>query len=197
MMIRLFLACVIATPAMASCPVGADLASGIRLVQADGTTDDYRALRPGVVETISTYTDGYVARTLLGQGIYVLEVADVVDGSVDPYTQAVFAFRMAASDMPLPDPNTQMKFGTTVRDGGGLYPENIVIDWGDRAAVTYGKCSYAMIPGTFSHTSDDYDHQEVVHYLPELGISVLHSYFDDEMTEADIYPVADIKTIRN
>ncbi|WP_342076574.1 hypothetical protein [Yoonia sp. SS1-5] len=172
--------------------MAADLEQGIVLTQPDGRQETFRAQGNGIVEAIAHFPDGHVIRTLLGQGVYVLELADMADGQVDPASRTTFAFRDQAATLPVPVAGEYREFETVVSDGVGPYAETILLRWAGVTDITYGDCTYRMIPGTFEHQSADYWHREVVYYLPALGFGILHSYFDNDMSEPAIYPVADI-----
>lgn len=182
----------LATEAYADCPVAADLDRGIRMFHADDTVEVYRRLKPGLVEVRSAYPDGYDSWTLLGQGVYVLELADLVGGRIDPQSKSTFAFPMAATDMPLPEAGGTWVVETAARDSYDIWSETVAMSWGQAGSIDYGECTYAMIPGTFSYKSELYNHQEVIHYLPELGLGVLYSYVDEDMNSPDIFEVTNI-----
>ena len=185
----------LATTAAAACPVNADLSQGIQLTQGDGTVEVFRDRGNNIVEVTGTYPDDFVSRTLLGKGIYVLELIDLVDGKLDPDTRMTFGFPMNAADFPTAQAGGSWTVKTVGRDIDGTFPETLDMRWGDASQVTYGDCTYDMIPGTLTYQGEDYGHIEVIHYLPALGIGVLHSYQDDEMGTPDVFPVTAISTV--
>lgn len=195
MLARTILFALLAGPALADCPVAADLASGIRLISEDGTREVYLQQGPGVVEMTGTYPDGYTSRTLLGQGIYVLELVDLIDGQADLSTRLTFAFPMQPGEIPIPAAGDVWQVKTAMWDGYESIAETISARWGSLARVTYGDCSYDMIAGTLSYSSADYSHQEVIHYLPQLGFGALYSYDDADLPEPDVYVVVGIERV--
>ena len=196
MISRVALLALIASPAWADCPVSADLAGGIRMEQSDGVVEVYRQFKPDIVEVISDFQDGYISRTLLGRGVYVLELSDIVSGNIDPDSRSTFAFPVATAELPLPAAGATWDVQTAARDSYDIWSETISITWGDLTKVNYGACSYDMIPGTFAYRSDTYDHNEVIHYLPELGLGVLYSYVDDDMDAPDFFRVTRISSVK-
>ncbi len=164
----------LATPCWADCPVGADLADGIQITIDDGTVELYRAQSPERVETMTTYPDGFVVRTITANGIYVTEVADMINGKVDLEARTTYRFPMKAADMPAPAPGSTWQVNTSGDDGYDTFSDSIAVSWGSETNITYADCAYRMIPGTLRYSTDDYS--EVIHYLPELGFAVLASY---------------------
>lgn len=183
----------LAAPAWATCPTAADLSAGVQLTLDDGTVETYRMTAPHVVEVSVDQGDGIVSKTMLAKGIYVLSFFDEENGVVDPDSRTNIAFPVNADEIPLPDPLSNASFDTALFEGGAFYKERLIVDWGAQTTVTAGACTYDMIPGQLSYKSDDYDHEEVVHYMPALGIASLYSYFDDDMDAPDVYAVVKIE----
>lgn len=182
----------LASPAWAECPVSGDLDTGIQLSHEDGTVEVYRAISPGIVELIGEYPDGYISRTLTGQGVYLLEFADLVDGEIDPSTRITYAMRDLPTDLPVPKDGVTFRAAMTVTNSDEMYAEKLAATWGEQTQMTYDGCSYTMIPGTLSYVNSDYSYEEGLHYLPELEFAYLASYFDQDMSAPDIYVVTSI-----
>lgn len=183
MLLRTVLACTFATSAFADCPTGADRAKGIRAILSDGSVEEYRDLRPGVVELIARYEDGYTARNLLGQGTYVIELADFEDGQIVPTSRITSSYPMSADEMPLPKPGSEWTVKVAMRDADGFFQEQQTHRWGEQTKATYQNCSYDMIPGQLSYAGEGYNYQEEIHYLPELGLGLLVAYSDGDAPE--------------
>ena len=181
--------CVIGSPILAECPVATDLETGIGLTLQDDTVEIYRLFRPGVIEVSTDRDDGTVGKTLLGQGVYVISYYDTQNGTLVSGSRTNISFPTSPKDMPLPVPLATGSFTTVMLSSGGFSKEQLTIKWGPLSEAIYGDCTYDMIPGTLTYNSENYDHQEVVHYLPELGFGSLYSYFDDDMDEPDVVPV--------
>ena len=191
------LLCVFASPALAECPRTGDLATGIRAMMSDGTYEDYRDLGPGLVEMIGTYEDGYVARNLLGQGVYVVELSDLEDGKIVPDSRTTYSYPVDVAELPIPQPGARWTGETAGRDYEGFFAETQSHTWGAMTRATYGACSYDLIVGRFAYSGDGYSYKEEIHYLPELGIGLLASYADDIESEADVYTYVGIEKLKN
>ncbi len=197
MLLRSVLIFLAATPAVAKCPVKDDLfAGGIEVRWDDDTVEVYRDIGGGLVQTESVYGDGYVSRLKLAKGVYVAELVDLNDGVLDLDSVVMYRYPMAAEDMPLPEANGQWRVHTTYTDTYESYKETQTHIWGAEQTVTYGDCTYAVIPGRLEYRSDHYNHDEGIHYVSELGIGLLTSYKDDEYPEPDIYTVTGIRALR-
>lgn len=190
------LLCFLATPALAVCPVPGDRATGIRATLSDGSYEDYRDLRPGLVELIGNYADGYVARNLLGQGIYVVELSDLEDGKIVPDTRTTYTYPVDLTALPIPEPGTRWVGETGGRDYDGFFAETQSHSWGALTRATYGTCSYDLLVGRFDYSGDGYSYKEEIHYLPELGIGLLASYADDSEDGPEVYTYVSIEKLQ-
>ncbi len=185
--------CLLATPCLAECPIAADLADGIQLTIDDGTVELYRAQSPDRVETTTTYPDGFEVRTITANGVYVTEVADMIDGKVDLDARTTYRFPMKAADMPTPAPGGTWHVNTSADDGYDTFSDSISVNWGDETNITYADCTYRMIPGTLRYSTDDYS--EVIHYLPDLGFAVLASYSEGAGGRPEVLRVTGIAKV--
>lgn len=185
-----------ATPALADCPTGADLATGIRITETDGTVQVYQQAGPGVVQVDLTWPDGSRSRNLLARGTHVLQLADIENGSLLPDSIVNTAYPVGAADLPLPTPNGRWDVQTTVRGYGEIYREDQSQRWGPLAKFTIGACSYAVLDGKVTYTSDDdFVITEGIYYFTDLGIGLLYSY-DDTETDPDTYTFRSIEAVR-
>lgn len=191
------LLCFLASPALAACPQMGDLATGIRATMSDGTYEDYRDLRPGLVEMIGNYDDGYIARNLLGQGVYVVELSDMEDGKIAPDSRTTYSYPVEVTELPIPQPGARWSGQTAGRDYEGFFSETQTHTWGAMTRATYGECSYDLIVGRFAYSGDGYSYKEEIHYLPELGIGLLASYADGDESETDVYTYVGIEKLKN
>ncbi|MEO0930955.1 MAG: hypothetical protein AAFY14_09950 [Pseudomonadota bacterium] len=187
MLLRAICACTLASSAFADCPTSADRATGIKATLSDGSVEEYRDLSPGLVEVIARYADGYTARNLLGQGIYVVELSDIEDGQIVPTSRITSAYPMSADAMPIPKPGSEWTVKVAMRDADGFFQEQQSHDWGALTTATYGDCSYDMIPGALNYQGDGYSYAEEIHYLPALGLGLLISYDHGDGSPPDTY----------
>ncbi|WP_019954557.1 hypothetical protein [Yoonia vestfoldensis] len=187
----MFLSC-LAAPAMAACPVAADLATGIRLIGDDGAVETYRTLRPHVIELIVAYDDGYADRSTLGQGVYVLDVVELYNALPNPDTISTYAYPVAVEAMPLPAPGEVWRTRAVV---DGIYDDKMTASWSDMTTMTYGDCIYTVIPGEIVYSGEGYRQTEGLHYLPDLGIAYMASFASDDSDSIDTYTILSITAV--
>ncbi|RBW42014.1 hypothetical protein DS901_14845 [Loktanella sp. D2R18] len=192
MMKHLFCLAALAGPAWADCPVAADLAAGITFQMGPDVSETYQMLSADQVALTSTYSDGYVSRALLGQGVYLLEFVEIDNGVPALDTRVDYVFSILPDEMPAPEPGGVFLGRMTVSDSAGTYEDKVVARWGALEQRTYGDCTYDMIAGTLASSGDGYPYEEGIHYLPELGIGYLATYLDVETDEMDVYEVTGI-----
>lgn len=183
------------SPAWATCPVGADLQGGIRVVEGEGAIHIYTPQRNGIVQMETTYSDGYVSRNLLAQGNHVLQLADVEDGMLVPDSILNVGYSTPPATLPVPSPNSVWNTQTIVRGFGDIYREIQTQTWGDTFNLTIGDCTYEAIEGKLRYQSDDETIDEGVYFIPELGFSLLHSY-DDTAGEPDVFTFVRIEAVK-
>lgn len=188
----ILLSCLAAAPAWAACPVAADLATGIRLVDQNGVIETYRTLRPHVVELIVDYGDEYSDRVSLARGVYTLDVVEEYNGVPDFGTRSTYAYQVAPEAMPLPTPGGVWRTRARVDD---TYDDKMTASWGDPTTMTYGECTYAVIPGELVYTGEGYSQTEGLHYLPDLGIAYLSTFSTDADGVVDTYTVVTISAV--
>ncbi|SFR46269.1 hypothetical protein SAMN04488005_2231 [Yoonia tamlensis] len=184
-----------AGPAFANCPVAADLTNGITLQMGPDVSETYTRLPTGEVELLSTYSDGYVSRALLGQGVYLLEFADLEGGQIVPETQAIYALNIPTDALPIPTPDAVFRGRMVVTDSIGSYDDKIVARWGALEQMDIGGCTYDVIAGQLDSAGDGIPYQEGIHYLPALGFGYLASYLSGDMDTPDTYAVTGISKV--
>jgi hypothetical protein len=184
-----------AAPALADCPTGADLATGIRVLEADNTTHIYSDNGKGIVQVDITYDGGGVSRNLLAQGNHVLQLSNIENGRVIPDTIANTAYPTSAENLPIPTANDVWTVQTTVNAYGDIYAETQMQTWGDTFTLTIGTCSFEAIKGALKYVSDANTIDEGVYFIPALGISLLYSYGDLEMAP-EVYSFTQIEAVR-
>ena len=186
----------ISSPAMASCPTGADLATGIRFETADGEWEIYRQVKPDVVEALYHFNATEAMRNVLVKGIYLTEVVDLENGSPVPTTRSVYTYPVLPEDMPMPTPNGKWKTGATVLSTEGMSFEGQTYSFGDFAPHRIGDCTYQMMPIEVSYTvhEEETDSIDYVHWLPELGLAYLAGGKTGD--EIDTYVFTDISAVK-
>lgn len=169
----------------ADCPTADALASGIRFGLSSGETETFRRLENGLVEAKFEAPDAYVSRALLGQGIYLLELVDLVDGQPDPATRATYSYPVDPSELPLPDPAGSWAAKVAVFEGGELETEHQAYSFGTETTAGFEGCSYTMIPIEIVYGSGS--DRDTLHYLPELGLAYLAAATYDGSTDLFSY----------
>ena len=192
MMLRTILLLTLGAPAWAGCPVAADLDSGVRLLYENGTAELYRQQRPAVVAMTSTFSDGYESRAMLGQGVYLLEVVDLVAGEADPSSRVTYAFDMTPDAMPVPSPGAKWRARTIV---DRMDQEKLTASWDDAAKMVFGECAYTVIAGTMHYAAADYSYTERLHFFPDLGFAYLASFDDHELEEPEVYRLVSMSVV--
>lgn len=195
MLLRPFLLCCFAAPALAECPEAGDLATGIRATMDDGSFEDYFDLSPGLVEMVGNY-DGYIARNLLGQGVYIIELVDLEDGNAIPDTRTTYSYPDNPAELPIPAPGSRWTVATAGRTVDGLFSENQSHVWGEMTRATYGSCSYDLLVGQFEYKGDGYSFKEEIHYLPALGIGLLAA-FEEQGEGTDVFTYVSFEALEN
>ncbi|MCF2905421.1 hypothetical protein L0666_10505 [Octadecabacter sp. CECT 8868] len=165
-----------AAPALADCPVAADLETGIRVTESDGTTNTFRLIDDGIVQNDGVATDGYTYRNLLAQGTHLIGLSDTENGNDIPDTVRTMTYAFAPAGMPIPEASSSRSYQTTVTSPTSVYPETQTQAWGAMTTLTIGDCTYDMIPGKLTYTNTDYVVYEGLYYLPDVGLGLLHSY---------------------
>lgn len=170
------LCAVVAGPALAQCPTAADLRSGVRVTESDGTTNVFTAVGDGIVQNDGATTGGYTYRNLLAQGTHLIGLSDTDGGEDIPNTVRRMEYDMAIPALPVPAPGMRNTYETVVTVSDGSYDETQTQVWGQPTRLTIGDCTYDMIPGKLVYTNRDFVVREGLYYLPALEFALLHSY---------------------
>ncbi len=155
------------------CPVAADLAGGIVFSVGEGEREVFRSLGAGRVEAVYHYGDGTQSRAVLGQGVYLLDRADILDGRVLADTRMRFDFPLTPDRMPVPLAGGGWTVQVRVDDGAEITEEIQSYSFGPRTEYTIGGCTYAMIPIHLRYAPENEGLLEVLHYLPQLGVAYM------------------------
>jgi len=183
-----------AAPAWANCPTGTDLATGIRIIEDDGTRQVYRSTQNGVVQ-LDIRSSKNTFRNLLAQGTHLLQLSELEDGRVIPGSIVNTSYPAAPESLPVPTPSSQWTVETIVRGYGDIYAEIQTQTWGRLIEYTIGSCSYDVIPGKVRYASDGFTIDEGIYYFPELGIGLLH-LIDDSESAPETYTFVQSEAVR-
>lgn len=165
---------VLPAAALADCPTADDLEKGILFHVDGGDREVFRRFSDDVISSVYSYGDGGPeSRFLLGRGMYLLETTEVENGVTLAGSKVVYAFEMGVDEMPLPTPEAGWTTDVIVREGTFLDTETQIYSFGPQTQVSFGACTYDMIPVIQSYRPDPDEVVEYVNWLPELGISYL------------------------
>ncbi|MBN9887765.1 hypothetical protein [Salipiger abyssi] len=181
-MTRLFL-CLLALPSVApaDCPTAADLDTGILFHLAGGDTELFRREDAQTVRSVYHYAEENAeSHVLLGRGMYVLAYGETQDGQPVPEGLMHYDFGRTPAEMPLPEPESGWTADVEVTATWGSEHEVQIYSFGPLSRVSFGDCSYDMIPVIQSYRPDPLGTVEFVNWLPELGISYLSRIADRE-----------------
>lgn len=180
------------------CPLAADLAAGIAFDIGEGDTEVYRAANDGVIEVLYTGSDGFQSRTLLGQGVYLLELIDMQNDVPDPSTRTTYTHSFTPAKMPVPKPNGAWVSEVAVLDQGRIDREVHDHRFGPAGQLTIGSCTYNKIRVTVRYDDEDKS-VDTVDYLTDLGIGLLVgvAYDNGDGTRTDdVYSYLGIRALQ-
>ena len=165
------------TLASAQCPVGADMTKGVRFdVQlSDGyTTETFRRLDNGIVESQYVISPGTISRLHLAQGIYMISSDFLENGVPVPDDRTTFNFDVPIAELPLPVPGnvfrSEVVAFSTIE---GTRDELHEYSYSEPRVVRFGTCKYEMIEVTVRYLLVPGGFSEVYQYLPALGLSYM------------------------
>lgn len=167
-----------ASAGLATCPTQADLDGGIRLTMVQGETEVLTRLDPLRANSVYQSEGGYETHALLARGLYVLQLVEFENGDLVAGSRSTHSYELEPQDMPLPVPGGQWVTKSASLDADGLTTAVEIYRFGAETRVTWGACGYTMIPVTISYPDDT--STDLLHWLPELGVSYLAGYTDDE-----------------
>ena len=199
MILRSLLLGCLASPAFAECPVAGDLSTGIRATMDDGTYEDFTTLGNGLVEMLGYYDDDieFVTRYFLAHGTYVVQAIDMEADKAIVDSRWTYSYPVNPGELPPPEADARWSGKVGGLDSGGAFQETHSHRWGAVTTASYGDCSYDMILGTLFYKGDGYEFSEEVHYLPELGISLLTRFFEEAEDVDDVYTYVSIEKLEN
>lgn len=172
-----------------ACPTAQDLERGIRFDLASAEWEVFTRTSDGLVQSDFHYGDGAGTRLLLAKGLYLLQIVDFDAQGVLSDTRQSFSYPLRPSEMPDPQPGGGWSVKAAVLGPEGLTEEVQVYDFGEMSQQTYGACTYAMMPITITYSVDGNQTMstDFIHWLPELGLSFLAAFEDEQGLESYTY----------
>lgn len=188
-----FIATLLGTPAIAACPVGSDLETGIKVTYADGLIEFFRRLDADRVEVMMP-GESPPMRDVAGKGLYLLRSADWIDGA-ESNTLTV-DFGMMPETLPTPAPG--MSVVLPVVEYYDDEPVSITETYvsGPVQQVTIGDCTLLAIDIKLTRTDEETpDVIEVVRYFPDLGFGHIYA-LGDAGAPLETFPATRIEPVR-
>ncbi|MEL7115107.1 MAG: hypothetical protein AAGP08_05865 [Pseudomonadota bacterium] len=183
--------------AQEACPTAADLQAGIVFDIGEGEKEVYKDIGNGVIEVTYSDTEGFESRTLLGQGVYLLELVDLEDGQPVPISRTTYSHKLTPVDMPKPSPNSSWTSEVVSLNDGNLEREVHDHRFGAAGNITLGACTYDKIRVTV-HYDDGDNSVDTLEYLPDLGVGLLVgvAYDNGDGTRTDdVYRYFDVARV--
>ncbi len=177
--------------ALADCPTRADLSGGIAFTGPEGEREEFTETGDGMVTAAYRYPNGFRTEALLWQGVFLMELLDLVGTAGE--TRTSYTFPVETAEIVLPEPGGSWDVIVSVTDGKHSVSERQIYSYGDPEEHSYGACSYEVIPFTAEYSTIP-DTVETYHYLPALGLSYLYTVVRPTGTE--VYPYTRIETLR-
>ncbi len=176
-----------------ACPVASDLEKGIRFT-VDGTdTEVYRRVGPDMIEAIYSAADDYQSRSMLAQGVYLVELVDLVEGAPDLSTRTTYAFAQRAEELMMPEAGRSVTYDLVVNSDGDLNQERQSYSFDQPAKINFGACEYEMIQIEIRYDPDEAETVDLLYYLPELGFSYYAG--SDYLEGSDRYIYSNIEVV--
>ncbi|MFW2542402.1 hypothetical protein ACN2XU_07150 [Primorskyibacter sp. 2E107] len=180
MRMTVLIAALWAPAALADCPVAGDLEAGLRFSTSDGNVEVLEAFTPGVVASFYYEAGTLDSRVLLAQGIYMIEYMPYDGTALEASARDTYIYEHSPQDMPVPTTGDMLTLPVTVNEGGELSRATDVFVADAETTITFGDCSYRMLPIRMYFDTEDQQTYDILNYLPELGVAYLaQSFYPD------------------
>ncbi|WP_136441086.1 hypothetical protein [Pacificoceanicola onchidii] len=177
MRLTFLIAALWAPAAFAACPVAEDLKTGIRLTDKDGHYEILKSYTPGTV-TSHYYENGALdSRVLLARGLYLVEYIEAEGGALSASGRDTYSYEFTPEKMPIPEAGKVLELPVVLNEGGDISSGLDVFEADPEITVTLGACAYRVLPVRQYFDKEDRQTYELLHYLPELGVSYLKTSF--------------------
>lgn len=173
------------------CPTKNELQKGITVTQTDGYKEIYSATADNIVTVLGYQDPAEKSQSLLSQGIYLVQTIDVTNDELVPSTRRTYTYPLSPGSMPVPKANGSWTAQVVVTSSDGIDTENHVMRFLDQTTMTFGACSYDMIPVEITYGEGE---GETLLYLPELGFAVVGVWRSGGVDEVLSY--AEIEAVR-
>ncbi|WP_172293644.1 hypothetical protein [Pseudoruegeria sp. HB172150] len=162
-------------PALADCPVAADLAGGVRLISTAGAAETFTLQNDGTIEVFFFYAPGMGSRYHLAKGTYLLDHENIVSGEIVENSTAVYKYPVSTEQLPDPAPGAVWEGQIAVHGDAPRASESQSYAFGETRELDIAGCAYVSLPVIATFRNTEISFQNVYEYLPELGFAYLAS----------------------
>lgn len=172
----------LAAPAVADCPVPADMeGNGLRFSAQTGDVETFTRSADGLTHSTVQSAAKPTVRAVLAKGLYLTRIYDLVDGA--SANEVSYTYPTALDNLPEPFAQGALTVTVEGRDPQGTFKSTETYTFGEASVLTIGTCAFAMIPVKLTYAGTDaYD---LFHYLPEYGLSYLAASFAVDGAKTD------------
>lgn len=155
--------------ALADCPTADDVERGVRFTASNGNTDTYRRTGDGVIEADFRDAGGQGTRVTLAKGIYILSFSRASGSEIDARSTSRWSYPEA--DFPDPVAEGGWDVEAIVASPDGTETQSQKIRFGEPTEMTFGDCTYEMLPIEAEFRAETFNYFDRLHYFPSLGIA--------------------------
>lgn len=174
------------------CPGSTDLIAGVQVREHAGTTVVFRRFGADLISATYSFDDGSGGwREMLAQGLYVIETVDILDGAPDLDTRHTYSFGGAdPADLVRPEPGQSLSYDVDVRGPDLQEKEVQVYTGGGKSVMRFGACTYDAIEIELRYESKPEQSDNILYYLPRLGIAYWIASIHADGTREDYTPLS-------
>ncbi|WP_292023180.1 hypothetical protein [Maritimibacter sp. UBA3975] len=192
MILRALSLVLLATPAVAACPVPADMdGAGVRFTAETGDVETFTRSADGVTQSTVESRSKPMVRAELAKGLYLTRIYDVVDGG--SANEVSYSYPTALGNLPEPFAQGALTLTVEGTDDQGKFKSTETYTFGAASGLTIGTCAFEMIPVELTYAGTD--QWDLFHYLPEYGLSYLAATFAADGAKTD-YSFNDVMGLR-
>lgn len=182
--------------AFAQCPASPeDLATGISLTFADGTSSVMSRDDDGLIVEQAEYNDGSGLgfRSLSKYGFAIVELSDTENGEPILVSVERYEYLPLGLDIFTAPTDEAMMFGTTrvtLFPDGKRLEEEVTYQTRFYEERDWGGCRYRVLPIHIARFASDDSSVEVYDYIPDLEAAILVAILEADVAVMDASPVS-------
>ena len=176
--VSLLITALAAFPALAACPsTPEDAKKGIQFKFDDGSSSEVFLRDGGLIEewSMSAEADEYGLNdsvTVSQHGVWLTEIADVVDGKIQEETRSVMTYTEGGAEIGPFGPGREWRGAGIWDEGTELEAhETHLITSGQETTLPIGPCSYTIYPIRIEYNANGERFTDFLFAFPELGIT--------------------------